>query len=143
MINRHSPILKGLTPSQRAKARKAIAQYEAERDPVMIAKNKLEQELRRQGFIDLKCEDRVRELHQATRPRLLEIQEQIEKLDEERRAISKATYDAESLIKGEPYMLAYENPQVKAYEEIWNQINTRHEAKMTELLESFKESEVA
>jgi hypothetical protein len=40
-------------------------------------------------------------------------------------------------------MLAYENPQVKAYEEIWNQINTRHEAKMTELLESFKESEVA
>jgi hypothetical protein len=143
MLNRYSSELKALTPAQRAKARKLIAQYEAEREPIMHAAHRLDEANRRQAYIDLNCEERIEKLEAQHAPRIELLKEAIIKLNTELQEIQDAIRDERTEIRSEPYRVADADPKSQALREIWQTLNDTHEAKMTALLESFKESEVA
>lgn len=143
MITTYSAEYKALTTAQRAKVRKAIAQYEAERNPIMYEANNRDNEVRRQAYIDLKCEERCEELQAKYIGRMQELREQISKLNEEWQTLQNAMREEESNINTEPYRVAYADPKREALHDVWKSITERHEAKMTELLASFKNQEVA
>lgn len=143
MITTSHPQYKALTAPQRAKVRKAIAEYEAERHPIMCATHQLEESLRRKAYLDLECEARIEKLEAQHAPRLEILKQAMEKLSAEIEEIQKTVRDERSEIRTEPYRVADADPKVRAFHEIWQTVNETHEAKMTALLESFKESEVA
>ena len=143
MINAHSPELKALTPAQRAKARKAIAQYQAEREPIMTATLRLEQSIRHQAYLDLECEARIAKLEAQHAPRIELLKQAIIKLNAEMQELQDTIRDGRTEIQSEPYRVVEADPKSQALREIWQTLPATHEAKMTALLESFKESEVA
>lgn len=135
---------KALTSAQRAKYRKAIAAYEAERNPIMYEANRHENEVRRQAYIDLNCEERVEQVRAQYDPRIKSIRENIEALWNQVRELEAERNDAELEITSEPYRVAYSDSKREALHDVWKSITERHEAKMANLLASFKsESEVA
>ena len=143
MIGKYSSEYKALTAPQKAKVRKAIAQYEAERNPIMYEANRRENEVRRQAYIDLNCEARYEEVQGKYAGRIQEIREQLSKLNEEMTQLKDTMREEELNIRTEPYQVAYADPKREALHDVWQAINERHEAKMAELLASFKNQEVA
>lgn len=143
MINRYSSTLKTLTPAQRAKARKLIAQYEAERDPIMWQKNKVEQEIRQQAYTDLNSLKRIEEIENEFIPQIEELTKKINELCDARSWLQDEKRKAIEDIRVEPYLIAGNHPKVEILREMWKEVDSRYEAKLADLLESFKESEVA
>ena len=143
MIGKYSSEYKALTAPQKAKVRKAIAQYEAERNPIMYEANRRESEVRHQAYIDLNCEARCEEVRGKYVGRMQEIREQISKLNEEWTQLQDTMREEELTITTEPYQVAYADPKREVLHDVWKSITERHEAKMTELLASFKNQEVA
>ena len=143
MIGTYSAEYKALTAPQRAKVRKAIAAYEAERNPVMYEANRYENEVRRQAYIDLNCQERVEQVRAQYDPRINSIRQNIEALWEQVRELEAERNEAELNITTEPYRVVYADPKHNALHDVWKAINDRHEAKMAELLASFKNQEVA
>lgn len=141
MISKYSAEYKALTAPQRAKVRKAIAQYEAERNPIMYEVNRLENEIRRQAYADLNISDRVDQVRAVHNPRLAEIKAQISALNEEWQTIIDTMRKEEEEISIEPYKVVYADPKAQALRDVWSAINERHEAKMADLLASFKATE--
>jgi acyl carrier protein phosphodiesterase len=143
MINAHSPELKALTPAQRAKARKLITQYEAERHPIMCTAQKLDEANRRQAYIDLDCEARIEKLEAQHAPRIELLKQAIIKLNTEMQELQDTIREERSEIRSEPYRVADADPKSQAIREIWQTLNESYDAKMTALLESFKSAEVS
>lgn len=141
MLNTYSAEYKSLTAPQRAKVRKAIAQYEAERNPIMYEVNRLENEIRRQAYADLNISERVDQVRAVHNPRLAEIKAQISALNEEWQTIIDTMRKEEEEITVEPYKVVYADPKAQALRDVWGAINERHEAKMADLLASFKATE--
>lgn len=143
MISIHSKEYKALTTSQKAKVRKALAAYYAERDPLSMTLHQYENELRVQAYKDLNCAERVKAMRADLDPQIKELQDQITALNDQMRDLMKTRYDREIEITGEPYTVVYNDPKSKALREVSQAITKRHEAKMADLLESFKKAEVA
>ena len=143
MLSINSPQFKGLTAPQKAKARKALEQWKAERDPIMYASNTLEQEIRRQAFEDMDAVKLCQQIEEEFVPGIETLTLEINKLCDERRRLEdekRARFDA---INAEPYRIAGNHPKVILLHEIWKDVNARHESKIAELLESFKAEGVA
>jgi len=143
MISKYSPEYKALTASQKAKVRKAIADFEAERDPIMYEANRHENEVRRQAYIDLNIQSRVDEVRAKYNPRIKSIEENIAALWNQVRELQEERNEAELNITSEPYRVAYADPKREVLHDVWKAITERHEAKMVDLLASFKQGEVA
>jgi len=143
MISTSHAQYKALTAPQRAKVRKAIAEYEAERQPIMYAVGKLEESLRRQAVIDLDIVKKVEDIEQEFIPGIETLTLEINKLCDERRRLEDAKNKAMDELGAEPYRIAGSNPKVVLLREMWGDANTRHEAKIAELFESFKTEGVA
>lgn len=142
MLNTYSAEYKSLTAPQRAKVRKAIAQYEAERNPIMYEANRYENEIRRQAYVDLNCEARREELRAEYDPKIAELKAQADLIWQQVRELEKERNDKDTNISTEPYQVAYADPKREVLHQVWKAINERHEAKMAELLESFKKAGV-
>jgi hypothetical protein len=143
MLSINSPQFKGLTAPQKAKARKALEQWKAERDPIMYASNTFEQEIRRQAFEDMDAVKLCQQIEDEFNPRLEELAKKINELSDERRRLEdekRARFDA---INAEPYRIASNHPKSILLHEMWKETNARHEAKIADLLESFKTEGVA
>jgi septal ring factor EnvC (AmiA/AmiB activator) len=143
MISTTSAQYKALTTPQRAKVRKAIAEYEAERNPIMWAKHKLEEEIRHQAFEDMDGLKLCQEIEDEFNPQIEELTKRINELCDERSRLQDAKRERFSEVRSEPYRVAGNHPKSILLGDMWKDVNDRHEAKMTALLESFNESEVA
>lgn len=143
MINRNDSTLKTLTPAQRAKARKLIAQFEAERDPIMWQKNELEMDIRRQAYVDMNIAELCHDVEKKFTPEIEELTAQINKLCDARAWLQDEKRKSFEDIKMKPYLVAGNHPKVMILREMWGDVETRYSEKMTALLESFKNVEVA
>lgn len=143
MITTYSAEYKALTTSQKAKVRKAIAAYHAERDPIMYEANRHENEVRRQAYIDLNCQERRENLRAKYDPQIAELKAQSEKIWQQIRELETELSDKDLEISTEPYQAAYADPKREVLHDVWKAITERHEAKMADLLASFKTGEVA
>lgn len=143
MITIHSKEYKALTTSQKAKVRKALAAYYAERDPLSMTVYQYENELRVQAYKELNCAERVKAMRAELDPQIKAIEAQVAELRSKERELMQARYDREIEITGEPYTVVYNDPKSKALREVSQSITKRHEAKMDELLASFQNAEVA
>lgn len=143
MISTYSAEFKALSPQQKAKVRRALKAYEAERNPIMYETNRLDEELRREAYKALNCAQRVQDMRAEYEPQIEATRKQIEALNERLNILTQERYDKEISITSEPYAVAHQDVRAKTMHEVWKSINARHEAKMKELLESFKIETVA
>lgn len=134
---------RALTPTQRAKVRKAWAEYEAERNPIRNAALNRDTEARREAYTDLDCENRRKESRAYYDPRIKSIQENISALNAQLQELQRERNDKDTDICAEPYRVAYADPKRQALYEVWESIDKKHEAKMNDLLASFQNVEVA
>jgi len=141
MIGTYSAEYKALTAPQKAKVRKAIAAYEAERNPIMYEVNRYERELHLKAYRELNCQERAEQAEAIHSARIQEIREEMSRLNDELRILTKEAADASLEIKSEPYRVVAADPKAIALHDVWSSINKRHEAKMAELLASFKTEE--
>jgi septal ring factor EnvC (AmiA/AmiB activator) len=143
MISTTHSQYKALTAPQRAKVRKAIAEYEAERNPIMWAKHKLEEEIRHQTFEDMDGLKLCQQIEDEFNPQIEELTKKINELCDERRRLEDAKRERFSEVRSEPYRAAGNHPKSILLGDMWKDVNARHEAKIAELLESFKAEGVA
>jgi len=143
MISTYSSEYKALTAPQRAKVRKLEKSHEGTTNPISRASYAREQEVRAQAWKDLKVSERIEALESEYLPQMKAIEEQRKALWEQYQELSNKLADLRGDISAEPYQAVYADPQYKAIRAILKQSNEAHEAKMTELLASFKIEEVA
>lgn len=134
---------KALTPSQRAKVRKLIKAHDESILPLQQAMHKHENAVRAQAWQDLQCSERIEAIESEFHPQMQALEEQRKALWEQYQELSKKVEDLRGNIRVEPYQAVYADPQYKAMRAIISQSREQHEAKLAELMQSFKESEVA
>jgi phage host-nuclease inhibitor protein Gam len=130
---------KTLTIGQRAKMRRLEKQFKDQIQPIMWASHAKEEELRQEAWKTLNCEQRIEELETEYAPRLQELRDQIEALQEQFSKLQNESYDKRSDIRTEPYMVAGNDPEVKAMNAIWRKTREVQEAKFQQLIDTFTE----
>lgn len=136
--------LNALTPSQRAKYRKITKAYEDTLNPVRTAKIRLEDELRRQAYVDLNIGERIKAVETPIREEMAEIERLRSELWEKWTVLSARLSNETLDIQTETYQVAYNNPQVQALSAIWQSINETHAKALEEFTQAADiESEVA
>ena len=129
---------KTLTTSQRAKLRRMEREHKEQIQPINWARCTREEEVRREAFVTLKIAERVKELEEASTPKInslnLQIQELAKQLDEAREEL----YKEERKIHTEAYDVVLDDPQVKATVSILRKTREAQDAKIQELVDSFK-----
>lgn len=134
---------KALTPSQRAKYRKMFKEYNAILEPVRSAKIRLEDEMRKQAYIDLQIDQRVKAVSTPIREQMAEIERQRNELSQKWQELANRLSDETLTIQTEAYSAGYNHPQVQALSAIWQDINEAHAKKLEEFLSSTQSVEVA
>ena len=129
---------KTLTTSQRAKLRRMEREHKEQIQPINWASHAREEEVRREAFVTLKIAERVKELEEATAPKINSLNEQIQELAKQLDEAREELYKERSKIHTEPYQVAIDDPQVKAMVSIWRKTKEAQEAKIQELVDSFK-----
>lgn len=132
---------KTLTTAQRGKLRKMQKQHEEQIQPIGWASHAREEEVRKEAWVSLNCAERIKEVEAEARPRLAEIEKQIEALREEYKQISDAVSETRSSIQVETYTAAGNDPEAKAMRAIWRKTKEVQERKFNELAESFQKVE--
>lgn len=129
---------KTLTISQRAKLRRMEKEHKEQIQPINWARCAREEEVRREAYVTLKIAERVKELEETSAPRIYELREQLKAIEKELLQLLQEQGEAKSKIQTEPYRVASDDPQVKAMVSIWRKTKEAQEAKIQELVDSFK-----
>lgn len=130
---------KTLTISQRAKMRRLEKQFQDQIQPIMWASNAREEELRLEAWKSLNCSERIEELDESASPRIADLREQIQVLQDELSKVLEELNEAKSNIRTEPYRTAANDPELKAMNAIWRKTQEVQAKKFQELVDSFKE----
>ena len=128
-----------LKTSQRTKLNKMEKEAQEQIQPMMWARGTRQEEVRKEAWRTLNCGERIKALEEAHAPKIQGLRDQFKALQEELSKAQEELAEERSKIQGEPYILAYSDPQVKAIETIWGKIKETQEAKIQKLVESFQE----
>jgi hypothetical protein len=130
---------KTLTTSQRTKLRRMENEHKEQIQPINYASHARMEEIRREAWVTLKVSERVKELEEATNPKIDSLNEQIQELAKQLEQVREELYEARSKIQTEPYQVAYDDPQVLAMNSIWHKTKEAQEAQLQRLIDGFLE----
>lgn len=128
-----------LKPSQKAKFRKMEKEFKEQINPINWASHARQEEVRKEAWATLKITERMEEVEKANEPRLQVLREGLKTIQDEINQILEERAEARSKIHQEPYVLAYEDPEVKAMNAIWHKMKEAQEIKFQKLIDSFEE----
>lgn len=127
-----------LTPAQRAKIRRLEKDYEEKLNPIRNYHWKRYEDVKREAFKTLNCDQRVRESEEALKPQMNAITEQIRQLNEQYIQLQNELMKKRDVIFDEAYAIAGNDPQVLATGEIWKEIKETYAKQKEELFASLQ-----
>jgi hypothetical protein len=132
-----------LTPSEKAKYRRLMKSFDDSIRPISQARWQREEEVRRTAWIERGCAGRIDELEKLYRPQLAELEEQRKAIAKQYQEMLDKLSELRLDIQAEVYEAAHADAQGLAMKAILSQMYQAHEAKLAELVASFKIEEVA
>jgi hypothetical protein len=127
-----------LTTAQRKKIRTLEKDYEQRLNPIRNFHWKRYEEVKREAFKTLNCDQRVRESQEALKPQMEAITEQIQRLNAQYVELQNELMKKRDEIYDEVYAIASSDPQVLATGEIWKEIKETYAKQKGELFASLQ-----
>ena len=129
--------MENLTKAQKAKVRKLEKEHLDKLNPVRSYHWERYEQVKREAFKTLNCEERVKEIREEITPKIKAIREQIQKLQQEQSKLAEEQHQREDAVYGEAYNFASNDPQVLATGQMWKNLKEKHAKNTEELLASF------
>jgi hypothetical protein len=127
-----------LTTAQRKKIRTLEKDYEERITPIRNFHWKRYEEVKREAYISINAEQRIKEIREAMKPEMDAISEQIRQLNEQYAQLQDESQKKRDAILDETYVIAGNDPQVLATGEIWKEMKETHAKKKEELFASLR-----
>ena len=127
-----------LTTAQRKKIRTLEKDYEERITPIRNFHWKRYEEVKREAFVTINGEQRIKEIRQEFKPQMEAISEQIRQLNEQYIQLQTEAQNKEEAVRDETYVIAGNDPQVLATGEIWKEMKETHAKKKEELFASLQ-----
>jgi hypothetical protein len=127
-----------LTTAQRGKIRKMEKLFVEQNQPLGWAEHERAQEVRKESWTSLKCDERIKAVEEANAPRIAELGAQITELQEQLSAIREEVAEQRSQIHQDVYIACDNDPQVKAINSIRIKTKEQQRRKLNELVDGFK-----
>jgi DNA integrity scanning protein DisA with diadenylate cyclase activity len=127
-----------LTTAQRGKIRKMEKLFTEQNQPLGWAEHERAQEVRKESWVSLKCDERIKALEESKAPEIAELSAKIKELQIQLSEIREGLDKERSEINQEVYTACDNDPQVKAINAIRVKTKEQQRRKMNELVNGFR-----
>lgn len=127
-----------LTTAQRGKIRKMEKLFVEQNQPLGWAEHERAQEVRKESWTSLKCDERIKALEESKAPAIAELTAKIKELQEQLSEIREEVAEGRSQIHQEVYVACDNDPQVKAINAIRIKTKEQQRRKLNELVNGFR-----
>lgn len=127
-----------LTTAQRGKIRKMEKLFVEQNQPLGWAEHERAQEVRKESWVSLKCDERIKALEESKAPAIAELSAKIKELQEQLSEIREEVAEGRSQIHHEVYVACDNDPQVKAINAIRIKTKEQQRRKLNELVNGFR-----
>ena len=127
-----------LTTAQRGKIRKMEKLFTELNQPLGWAEHERAQEVRKESWVSLKCDERIKALEESKAPAIAELSAKIKELQIQLSEIREGLDKERSEINQEVYTACDNDPQVKAINAIRVKTKEQQRRKMNELVNGFR-----
>jgi DNA integrity scanning protein DisA with diadenylate cyclase activity len=127
-----------LTTAQRGKIRKMEKLFTELNQPLGWAEHERAQEVRKESWVSLKCDERIKALEESKAPEIAELSAKIKELQIQLSEIREGLDKERSEINQEVYTACDNDPQVKAINAIRVKTKEQQRRKMNELVNGFR-----